>query len=106
MEGGEEMAIAAVVLAILGIIATALVGWLVHKKTSKILRRINAVLIARVTPTELNQMERLIEDIERTGEKRGTIVQRPDGTWGIDWAEVVGGGTVKPTGTLRTRLIK
>ena len=100
------MTIAAVVLAILGIIATALVGWLVHKKTSKILRRINAVLIARVTPTELSQMERLIEDIERTGEKRGTVVQRPDGTWAIDWPMEVGGGAVKPTGTLRTRLIK
>ena len=100
------MTIAAVVLAILGIVATILVAWLVHTKTSKLLRRINAVLIARVTPTELSQMERLIEDIERTGEKRGTIVQRSDGTWGIDWVMVVGGGTVKPTGTLKTRLIK
>jgi len=100
------MEITAVVLAILGIVATALVGWLVHMKTSKLLGRINAVLIARVTPTELSQMERLIEDIERTGEKRGTVVERPDGSWGIDWAIVVGGGTVKPTGTLRTRLIK
>lgn len=99
------MTIAALV-AILGIIATALVGWLVHTKTSKLLRRINAVLIARVTTTELSQMEKLIEDIERTGEKRGTVVQRPDGAWAIDWVMVVGGGTVKPTGTLRTRLIK
>jgi len=100
------MTIAALVLAIFGIIATASVGWLVHKKTSKILNRIKAILIARVTPTELSQMERLIEDIERTGEKRGTIVQRSDGTWGIDWVMVVGGGTVKPTGTPKTRLIK
>ncbi|MBE9512951.1 MAG: hypothetical protein IMY77_02700 [Chloroflexi bacterium] len=100
------MTIAALVLAISGIIATALVGWLVHTKTSTLLRRINAVLIARVTPTELSQMERLIEDIERTGEKRGTIVQRSDGTWGIDWVVVVGGGTVKPTGMLKTRLIR
>jgi membrane protein implicated in regulation of membrane protease activity len=100
------MTIAAIVLAILGIIATALVGLLVHKKTSKLLRLIHAILIARVTPKELSEMKRLIEDIERTGEKRGTVVQRADGTWGIDWAMVVGGGTVKPTGTLRTRLIK
>ena len=100
------MTIAADVLAILGIIATALVGLLVHKKTSKLLRLIKAVLIARVTPTELSQIERLIEDIERTGEKRGTVVQRSDGAWGIDWALKIGGGTVKPTGTLRTRLIK
>lgn len=100
------MTIAAVVLAVLGISATASVGWLVHKKTSKLLRRINAVLIARVAPTELSQMEGLIEDIERSGEKKGTVVQRPDGTWGIDWVIEVGGGTVKPTGTLRTRLIK
>lgn len=100
------MTIAAFVLAILGIIATALVGLLVHKKTSKLLNRIKAILIARVTPAELSEMERLIEDIERTGEKRGTIVQRSDGTWGVDWVLKVGGGTVKPTGTLRTRLIK
>ena len=42
------MATAAFVLAILGIIATALVGWLVHTKTSKLLRRINAPLIANI----------------------------------------------------------
>lgn len=100
------MSLAALIIAILGIVATGLVGWLVHNKTSKLLRRINAILIARVTPKELDQMERLIEDIERTGEKRGTIVQRPDSSWGIDWIMVVGGGKVKPTGTLRTRLIK
>ena len=47
------MTIAAIVLASLGIIATALVGWLVHTKTSKLFRRINAVLIARVTPQNL-----------------------------------------------------
>ncbi|MCJ7515453.1 MAG: hypothetical protein MUO89_05750 [Dehalococcoidia bacterium] len=99
------MTIAALVLAILGIVATIFVGWLVHIKTGKLLRRINAVLIARVAPTELSQMERLMEDIERTGEKRGTLVQRPDGTWGIDWVMELG-GTVKPTGTLRKRLIK
>ena len=100
------MTIAAVILAILGIIATALVGLLVHKKTSKLLKRINAVLIARVPPTELDQMERLIEDIERNGEKRGTLVQRPDGTWGIDWVIVVGSGTVKLNGTLIKRFLK
>ena len=100
------MTIAAFVLAILGIIATGLVAWWVHKKSSKILNRIKAILIARVTPKELSEMERLIEDIERTGEKRGTVVQRSDGAWGIDWVMVVGGGTVKPTGTLRARLIK
>jgi hypothetical protein len=105
MDGGDEMEITALILAILGIVATILVGWLVHIETGKLLRLINAVLIARVSPTELSQMERLIEDIERTGEKRGTVVQRPDGTWAIDWALVLG-GTVKPTGTLGKRLIK
>ena len=106
MEGDEKMTTAAFVLAILGIIATVLVGWLVHTKTSKLLRRINAILIARVTPTELSQIYRLIDDIERTGEKRGTIVQRSDGTWAIDWTQVVGGEVVIPTGTLKTRLTK
>ena len=96
----------AFVLAISGIIATAFVGWLVHTKTRKVLRRINAILIARVTPTEFSQIERLIEDIERTREKRGTVVQRPDGVWSIDWVMPVGAGTVKLSGTLRARLIK
>jgi hypothetical protein len=73
---------------------------LVHVKTGKLLRRINAVLIARVVPTELSQMERLIEDIEQTGEKRGTVVQRPDGTWAIDWVMKLG-GTVNPIGGAR-----
>jgi hypothetical protein len=100
------MAIAAIVLASLGIIATALVGWLVHTKTSKLLNRINAILIARVTPEELSEMERLIEDIERTGEKRGTVVQRSSGAWGIDWAIKVGGGEVKSTGTLKVHRVK
>ena len=95
-----------IVLASLGILATALVAWLVYRKTSKLLNRIRAILIARIAPKELSEMERLIEDIERTGEKRGTIVQRSDGTWGVVWVVEVGGGTVKPTGTLRTRLIK
>jgi hypothetical protein len=79
------MAIAAIVLAVLGIIATALVGWLVHEKTSELLNRMKAILIARATPQEISAMERLIEDIERTGQKRGTIVQRANGTWGVDW---------------------
>ena len=100
------MTIAAIVLAGLGIIATALVGLLVHKKTSNLLGLIHAILIARVTPKELSEMYRLIEDIKRTGEKRGTLVQRTEGAWGIDWVVEVGGGTVKPTGTLRPRLIK
>ena len=100
------MQIASIVLASLGIIATIFVSWLVYAKSGKILKLINAVLIARITPAELGEMERLIEDIERSGEKRGTVVQRPDGTWGINWTMAVGGGTIKPTGTLRTRLIK
>ncbi|MGB2800117.1 MAG: hypothetical protein WBC82_09800 [Dehalococcoidia bacterium] len=97
------MSLAALIIAFLGLVVTGLVGWLVHNKTSKLLRRINAILIARVTPKELDQMERLIEDIDRAGEKRGTAVQRSDGSLGIDWTMDVGGGIVKPTGTLRTR---
>lgn len=99
------MEITAVVLASLGIIATMFVSWLVYIKSSKIINRINAILIARVKPSELHEMERLLEDIERTGEKRGTLVQRENGTWGIDWAITVGGGTIKPTGILRKHLI-
>ena len=81
------MEITAIVLASLSIIVTALVGWLVYKRTAKILNRMKAILIARVTPAEYKEMLRLIEDIERTGEKRGTIVHRSDDTWGINWAQ-------------------
>lgn len=51
------MTIVALVLAFLGIVATAIVGWLVHKRTSRLLRRINSILIARVTLKELHQMK-------------------------------------------------
>ena len=93
------MEIAEIILACLGITATVCVGLLVHTKTKKILKRIEAVLIARVAPEELSAMGRLIKDIERTGEKRGTVVQRSDGTWGINWTMKVG-GEIKSTGTL------
>jgi tetrahydromethanopterin S-methyltransferase subunit G len=50
--------------------------------------------------------KRLDEDTKRVGYVRGELYQLEDGSWGIAWAIGVGGGTVKPTGTLRTRLIK
>ena len=79
------MEIAAIVLALIGISATAFVGRLVHTKTSKLLKRINSILIARIPPEELSAIIRLIEDIEKTGEKRGTISEKPNGKWAIDW---------------------
>ena len=96
------MVIASVALASFGIFATAFVAWLVHKKTNKllkqidtILRRINAIQVARSTPSELKVLHRLIEDWERTGVKRGTLAQTPGcqckkGTWKIDWTPLDG----------------
>ena len=86
------MAIAAIVLALIGIGATAFVGRLVHRKTTKLLKeidtllkRINIIQTARSTPEELRNLKRLIEDIEKHGVKRGTLAQTPDGKWKIDW---------------------
>ncbi len=96
------MNIAALVIAILGLIATIGVAYLVNKRTKETLRRIEAILIAEKTNDEVASIERLIEDIERSG-KRGTVVQRPNGSWGINWVMSVGGGSIKPSGKLKTR---
>lgn len=94
------MGMAALIIAILGLTATIVVARLVHTRTSKALRRIDALLIAGKSFEEVRTIERLLEDIERAGEKRGRVVQRENGTWGVDWAIVVGGGEVKPKGRL------
>ena len=96
------MTLLSIVLGCVGIIATALVAWLVYNKSSKLFKRIESILIARASKTEYEAVKRLIDDIERTGEKRGTVVQRPDGSWGVDWVINVGGGDIKPTGKLST----
>lgn len=84
------MAVVALIIAIVGVITTVIVGYLVHIRTRKALRRIDASLIASKSSDEVHQIERLLEDIERAGSKRGKVVQREDGSWGIDWKIVVG----------------
>lgn len=85
------VAIAALIVAIIGIVATVIVGYLVHIRTQKALRRIDASLIADKSFDEVHQIERLLEDIERSRSRRGRVVQREDGSWGIDWVMVAGG---------------
>lgn len=92
MTGGETAGITigavGAILAIIGII----VALVVYRRTDRILKgmdnilkRIDAILIARMSPSEYKQALRLIDDIQKTGEKRGTIAQRANGVWGIDW---------------------
>jgi hypothetical protein len=82
------------VFGIFGIVATVLVGAWFYVLSDKIQKRIeyitkynNAVLIARMSMKEYKEGMRLINDIINTGEKRGTLVQRPSGTWGVDWIQ-------------------
>ena len=79
------MNIASLVIAIIGVVITIILVVLVDTRTRKTLRRLDAKLIADKSLDEVRQIERLIEDIDRSGEKRGRVVQRKDGTWGIDW---------------------
>jgi hypothetical protein len=74
---------------LIGIVATAIISWYIHYRTSKVLNLMtdllnigNAVLISRVTPEELHNLERLVEDTIKTGQKRGTLVQRTNGIMG------------------------
>lgn len=94
------MDIAALIIAILSLAATIVVARLVHTRTSKALRRIDALLIADKSFEEVRTIERLLEDMERSREKRGQVVQQEDGTWGIKYAIAVGGGEIKPKGKL------
>jgi hypothetical protein len=88
VEGSEEMndgQLVSIILGALGIAATVGLGLWFYVRTGKVIRRVNAILTARMTPTEYRQALRLVDDIEKTGEKRGTIVQRPNGALAIDW---------------------
>jgi hypothetical protein len=89
------MQLTALIVAILGIIATGFVGWWVSNRTNRLLKRIDSILIARTKKEEYSEILRLIGDIEKSGTKRGTVVLRSDGSWGIDWFIEIGGGQVK-----------
>lgn len=82
------------VIGMFGIIAAFLVAWWFYVLSEKVLnridnmtRRINAILIARMSPEEYKQAERLIDDIVTTGEKRGTLVQLENGSYGIRFVQ-------------------
>ena len=79
------MNILMLILAILGIIATGLVGWLVHSRTKGLLKRVQNILVAEMTPEKYRTVLRLLEDMERSRVKRGTVNQKEDGSWGIDY---------------------
>lgn len=79
------------ILAILGIIATGLVGLLVHRRTKGLLKRVQNIQVAEMPPEKYRTVLRLLEDMERSGEKRGTVSRREDGSWGIDY--VIGAAT-------------
>lgn len=79
------LAIVGIILASLGILATVFVAWLVDKRTKRLLSHIESIQIADMPPQKYRTLLKLIEDMERSGMKRGTLNQRPDGSWGIDY---------------------
>lgn len=80
------MVLASLLIAILSIGVAIGVSFLAHRRNAKALRRIEAMQIAGKSKDEVRTIERLLEDIERTHEKRGLVVQREDGKWSIDWS--------------------
>jgi hypothetical protein len=81
-----QMVIAAFIISIVSVVATIAVAWLVDSSTNKLFRRMAYLLPAEMSPEKHKAILRLVDDMERTGEKRGTLNQRDDGSWGIDYA--------------------
>jgi len=79
------MNVVGIILGVSGIIATGVVGWVFYIRSQKIITRMNAILTAHMSLDEFSAALRLVDDIEKTGTKRGTIAQKPDGTWVIRW---------------------
>jgi hypothetical protein len=79
------LAIAGVVLAVLGIAATVFVTVLVDKRTTKMLERINNMQVAEMPQEKYRTVLRLLDDMERSKVKRGTVSQLPNGSWSIDF---------------------
>jgi len=48
-------------------------------------------------------VRRMLEDYRRAGTWRAKVSRRPDGKYGLDFAIIVGGGEVKPSGKLEKR---
>ena len=80
------MNIPMLLLAITGIFATAFVGWLVDRRTERLLKRVENIQVAEMPPEKYRKVLRLLEDMERSGEKRGTLSQSEDGSWHINYA--------------------
>jgi hypothetical protein len=79
------MNIVSLILGIIGILATLSIAWLVYIKTGKLFKRIEMIQTAEMTVEKYRELLRLVEDGERTGQKRGTIKQNKDGKWIIEW---------------------
>ena len=76
------MVVAALVLAVLGIIATIYVAYLVNKKTSRLINRILDIQSAEMPPKKYDVLLRLLRD--KRGEY-GWIKQNAQGKWVIVW---------------------
>jgi len=100
------MVLASLLIAILSIGVAIGVSCLAHRRNAKALRRIEAIQIAGKSKDEVRTIERLLEDIERSHEKRGGVVQREDGKWAIDWSIEVGEGSVPISGKLGLCLLR
>ena len=80
------MELAALVVAIVGIGVAAYLTYSVDKRTRVYLARLETILTAEMTPAKYKVLLRLLEDAERSGQKRGTITQNADGNWIVAWA--------------------
>ena len=77
-----------VILSAIGLSASLLaviIALVINRKTTKTLRRITAYSIATKEQDEVKTIERLLVDMEKTKDKRGTVAKNQDGKWVINW---------------------
>ncbi len=77
-----------IALGVIGIVATAILGfvfwWLTSRQTNELRSFLVDVIVS--TTDHPNDMKRLIADRLRTGELRGEVVKGSDGKYHINWA--------------------
>lgn len=77
------MIVASVVLSCVGLLATIGVGFLVYCRTKKTISKVSEAIL--YTFPGVGQRKRLLEDIRRTGEIRGEVVEKTLGGYRVLW---------------------
>jgi hypothetical protein len=82
------MEMASLIISICGVLATIAIAIYIFKLTDKTTKKITNHLVALIVNSSPNPkiLQRLLDDVEKSGEWRGTIEQVPDtGNYRIAW---------------------